>query len=108
MTADVVVLDGGPITYGGRPEAMVPIPHNTTSNVPLKVDAMFISAVGLVSQCREALAERLKGGRGMVLGRLTVGEARDQDSNPPYLLTPYTDADREIGKAYLANVDPFA
>lgn len=108
MTADVVVLDGGAITYGGRPEALPPVPHTTTSNVPLKTEAMFISAVGLVSQCRDALAVRQKGGRGMVLGRLTVGEARDADSSPPYLLTPYTDADREIGKAYLAQVDPFA
>jgi hypothetical protein len=107
MTADVVVLDGGTIIYGGRPEAIPAIAHDKQAEVPLRSEAMFISSVGLVSQCREALAKRAQGKPGMVLGRLSVGEAKG-DNNPPYLLTQYTEADKAIARQYLAQVDPFA
>lgn len=108
MTADVIVLDGGPIHYGGKPEKVPPIPHNKTADVPLKNARMLISLAGLVSQCREALAKKLTTGQpGMVLGRLSVGEARG-DNNAPYLLALPTDADRDVARAYLKTVDPFA
>lgn len=108
MTADVVILDGGVIHYGGRPEALPPTQHTMQSNVPMRIEAMFISAVGVVSQCREALAKRQQGQPGMVLGRLGTGEARDTDSNPPYLLALPTEADMAAARAFLATVDPFA
>lgn len=108
MTADVIVLDGGAIAYGGRPEATPPTPHDKTANVPHRTDRMFISQAGLISQCREALAKRLRGQPGMVLGRLRVGDAPRPGANPPYLLDPPTDADKAMARAYLATVDPFA
>lgn len=108
MTADVIVLDGGALPYGGRPEATPPVPHNKSAQVPLKVDRLFISQAGLISQCREALAKRLRGQPGMVLGRLAVGEANAPGQNAPYLLTPPTDADKQFARQYLAAVDPFA
>jgi hypothetical protein len=107
MTADVIILDGGAINYGGKPEAMPPTPHTKVSPTPHKNERMFISSVGLISQCREALAKRAQGKPGMVLGRLAVGEAKGEQK-PPYLLTPPTEADKAIGRAYLATVDPFA
>lgn len=108
MTADVIILDGGTIHYGGAPEKTPPKPHTKTAEVPFKSARMFISSAGLISQCREALAKRLTTGTpGMVLGRLAVGDAKG-DQNPPYLLTPATDADKQVARAYLANVDPFA
>lgn len=108
MTADVVVLDGGTIHYGGKPEKIPSIPHTKASEVPLKNARMFISSVGLISQCRQALAKKVTTGQpGMVLGRLNVGEAKG-DQAPPYLLTSPTDADKVIARQYLANVDPFA
>lgn len=108
LTADVVILDGGPINYGGTPEKVPPVPHDKVAQVPHRNEKMFISAVGLISQCREALSKKVTQGRpGMVLGRLTVGQATG-NQNPPYLLTPATEADKAIGRAYLANVDPFA
>lgn len=109
MTADVVVLDGGTIHYGGRPEALPSVPHTKVAEPPLKSERMFISSVGLVSQCRDALANRLanRPGPRMVLGRLAVGEAKP-DQSPPYLLTPATDAEKQIARAYLATVDPFS
>ena len=108
MTADVVILDGGTIAYGGKPEAVIPVPHDKSAEVPFKVAGMYISNAGLISQCREALAKIVSQGRpGMVLGRLAQGQG-GTNGNPPWILTPATDADRAIGKAYLATVDPFA
>ncbi|HEX8005208.1 MAG TPA: hypothetical protein VF482_02130 [Trebonia sp.] len=107
MTADVIVLDGGPINYGGKPEAKIPVPHDKVANVPYVAKAMFISGVGLVSQCRDALDRRRQGLPGMVLGRLTVGEASG-DKEPPWLLEPPTDADKALARQYLSTVDPFA
>lgn len=109
MTADVVILDGGTIHYGGAPEKTPPVPHTKTAEPPLRNARMFISSVGLISQCRQALARKVTSGQpGMVLGRLSVGEAKNPGENAPYLLTPATDADKQIARQYLANVDPFA
>jgi hypothetical protein len=108
MTADVIVLDGGPIAYGGTPEKIPAVPHDKTASVPHKNSRMFLSQAGIISQCREALAKKLTSGQpGMVLGRLAVGEAKG-DQAPPYLLTPPTEADKQIARGYLATVDPFA
>jgi hypothetical protein len=108
MTADVIVLDGGPIAYGGAPEKVPPRPHDKSATVPHKNPRMFISSVGLISQCRDALAKKVTTGQpGMVLGRLAVGEAKG-DQAPPYLLTPPTEQDKQVARQYLATVDPFA
>lgn len=108
LTADVIVLDGGPIAFGGKPEATPPVPHDKTAQVPHKNPRMFISSVGLISQCRDALAKRAAGQNGMVLGRLTVGNAKEPGQNAPWLLTPPTEEDKVVARQYLANVDPFA
>jgi hypothetical protein len=106
MTADVVVLDGGTIHYGGKPEEVPSVPHDKTAEVPHKFPSMFISSVALISQCRDALASRQQGKPGMVIGRLTKGEDTGK-GNPPWILTPATDADKAIGRAWLASNDPF-
>jgi len=107
MTADVVILDG-PCPYGGRPEATPPVPHDKLADVPHKTPRMYISGVGIISQCREALAKRQAGGMGMVLGRLMVGEAKEQGQNAPYLLSVPTEAEKQVARNYLLTVDPFA
>lgn len=108
MTADVITLDGGPISFGGAPEATPPVPHDKTATVPHKTARQYVSNSGLISQCREALAKRLRGEPGMVLGRLGVGAKPANGGNAPYLLSPPTEADKQIARAYLAQVDPFA
>lgn len=108
MTADVIVLDGGPIAFGGKPEETPPIPHDKTAQVPHKTPAMFISATGLHSQCREALAKRAQGQPGMVLGRLGVGTKKEAGQNAPWLLSLPTEQDKALARQYLAQVDPFA
>lgn len=108
LTADVVILDGGPIAYGGRPEATPSIPHDKTTNPPHRNSRMYISNVGIISQCRLALAKKVTTGQpGMVLGRLGVGEAKG-GNNPPYVLSAPTDADKQTARQYLSTVDPFA
>lgn len=107
MTADVVILDGGQIEYGGAPEKTPPVPHDKVAQVPHKSPRMFISSVGLISQCREALDKRRRGGIGMVLGRLGVGKSDKPGQNPPYLLQNPTDADKSLARQYLATQDPF-
>jgi hypothetical protein len=67
---------------------------------------MFISSIGLLAQCRDALDSAKLGKPRMVLGRLGSGEAKP-NQNAPYLLSQPTDADRAIGRAYLEKVDPF-
>lgn len=108
LTVDVVILDGGTIHYGGKPEKTPPVPHTKTAETPMAIKRMYVSSVGLISQCRVALAKKVTTGQpGMVLGRLAKGEDSGK-GEPPWVLTPPTDADKQIARQYLANVDPFA
>lgn len=111
MTADVIVLDGGPLAFGGAPEKPKPIPHTKTGQIPMKVSRLFISQVGIVSQCEPYLANYLakNGGKTMALGRLDLGEAKDAESNPPYLLRAATPEEAQIARQWLAAnpSDPF-
>lgn len=95
LTADVIVLDGGILYYGGKPNERPPVPHDKSTDVPVKFTDMFISSVGLISQTREKLADRLAGRPGFpgVLGRLNVGE-RKGDFKPPWLLVPVSEEER--------------
>ena len=108
MTADVIVLDGGPINYGGAPEKTPPMPHDKTAQVPHRTARQYIGQAGIISQSRVALANRAAGKPGMVLGRLGVGEQSDPTKSPPFILSQPTEEDKQIARAYLATVDPFA
>jgi len=108
MTADVIVLDGGPLNYGGAPEKVGGRPHDKVAAVPYRVEGMYISSVGIVSQCRDALAKRAAGQPGMVLGRLGAGVAKSAQHNPPYLISEYTPDEAAVCRQYLATIDPFA
>lgn len=115
MTADVIVLDGGPLNYGGTPEKLNGAPHNKVAQLPMRIEGLYISAVGVVSQCRVALHNRLTGTPGvtMVVGRLLAGEAKDEKSSPPYYISEPTDDEKALARAYLAAnpikpADPFA
>ena len=108
MTADVIVLDGGPLHYGGKPEKLPPIPHDKVAQIPFRQPSMYVSAVGIVSQCRDALAKRERGEPGMVVGRWMTGVQTDPKKQAPYLLEKATDADKALARAYLQTVDPFA
>jgi hypothetical protein len=109
LTADVVVLTGGPLEYGGKPEKR--IPHTKRADIPHEIKGLYISQKGLVSQCANALEAYIKnnGQPTMVLGTLYEGE-KNGKANGPWLLRPATDEDAQIARAYLASrppADPF-
>lgn len=102
MTADVVVLDGGPMAYGGTPEKPPFNPHDKTAAIPHREVNMYVSAVGIISQCETALAKRRAGQPGMTIGRLGVGQAQQgSDRNPPWLLLPATPEDKALAARYV-------
>lgn len=110
LTADVVIVDEGVggVAYGGEPEKLNGKPHDQVAQLPFRATNMFISAVAIISQCRDALDARKAGNPRMVLGRLTVGESKGADMSPPYLLSPATPEDRQRALAYTRTIDPFA
>jgi hypothetical protein len=110
MTCDVIVLDGGPLHYGGRPEAMPPVPHDKVAQLPYREMGMAVWSFGIISACREAYAKRQQGLPGMIIGRVTVGEQKDVRKSAPWLIRKATDEEKAIGRQYLATVaqDVFA
>lgn len=109
MTADVIVLDGPPMPYGGKPNGRPPTPHDRVAEIPHREVGMYVSAKALISQSRDAWAKRQRNEPGMVLGRLNYGEQpADPKLQAPWVLDKATDADRALARAYLATIDPFA
>lgn len=113
LTATVVVLDGGVFPFGGDLSETPPIPHTViidADELPYKIDSMYVSAVGIVNQCRDALdaRERKTGKPTMVLGRLKKGEQKDPTRKAPWRLEKATDADKEIARAYINSQNPFS
>lgn len=120
LTATVVVLDGGPVHYGGSPEALQSSqrkPHDKVAEVPWKIRSMWIQNVGLISQSEIAMLNVERRNRGlalepgavtMVLGRLYQSEPA---TNPQgsWLVSEPTDEDKALARAWLrANPsDPF-
>lgn len=109
LTADVIVLDGGTLHYGGDPGARPPRPHTKTTEVPLKIEGMYISQAGLLSQARDEIAKMQRGEMGMLLGRLSWGEAAP-GQNAPYLLQKFTPEEAAVARAWLAAnpITPFS
>lgn len=112
MTADVIVLDGPPIQFGGDPAGRPPIPHDQVAQVPHRVVDMYVSAKGLISQSSRAWAKaQAKAPGAFVVGRLGVGEKKNPAHQAPWLLTKATDAEKDVVRAYVRAVreaDPFA
>lgn len=81
ITADVLIIDGGPITYGGRPWARPPIPDTfVIQQLPYLARNVWISNSVLVTQLER------KVGNGIVVGRLYYGEAKN-GNNAPYKIS---------------------
>lgn len=109
MTADVIVLDGGPMAYGGKPTGRPPVPHDKVGQIPWREVGMYITGKAIISQARDAWAKRQRNEPGMVVGRLGYGEQpADPKFQAPWVLEKATPADKDIARAYLATIDPFA
>lgn len=91
MTADVQILDGHPFPFGGAPEKGKP--HTLQATIPYEIPAMFISNVGLISQCETRIG-------GHVLGRLHSVSL--PNGNTAYRIDDPTDHDRELARQWAA------
>lgn len=83
VTADIMVVDGGPLDFGGNPTGAgnkPPTPHTLRVSVPWKATGVYISQTNMV----DALRARV--GKGVVLGRITRGIASRPGNAPPWNL----------------------
>jgi hypothetical protein len=100
MTCTVIVLDGGPLQWGGTQ----PGSARQQQQVPYVVKGMWIQQKGLVAQLEDALALRQQGGPGIVLGRLwKTGTAQ----NDPYVLAEPQPQDEQVAQQYVSHTNPF-
>jgi len=110
LTADVIVLPGGredgPLAYGGAPEKMPPTPHTKSQDIGdgWLIESMWVNQKAIVSGCRDALRNRASGnGQSiMVLGVLGFGKNAKPGQAAPYILEPFTSAQADIARRYLA------
>lgn len=91
ITADVLVLDGGPMEFGGNLARHKPL--TMTVPTPFLVKAMYISNTNIVKAVEEQV------GRGVVLGRITVGVASNPQQNPPFNLIKVDQSDPKYAAA---------
>lgn len=106
LTATVIVLDGGPLAFGGEPEKgpTGKGQHTHTEQVPYVVKGLWIPQAKLIEQLEEALAMRLRGEPGIALGRLwKVGQAQ----NDPWVLAAPQPDDVAQYDRYVSQVNPF-
>lgn len=101
ITATVVVLDGGPLQWGGT----TPTSPRMTEQVPYVIKGLWVRQTKLVQQLEPALELRLSGGPGLVLGRLwKTGPGQ----NDPYVLATPTPQDGALYDQYVSQVNPFS
>lgn len=83
ITADIMVIDGGPLQFGGNPTGAgnkPPTPHTLQVSTPWEATAVYISQTNMVA----ALERNI--GAGVVLGRITRGQANSPGMAPPWNL----------------------
>ena len=106
MTADVIVLDGDPIT-GRLDDDDNETPFDEPLVPPFKLESMFISGAKLITECKGKLP-RGEQPAGLVIGKLTRLAPQKAGRKGAWSLETATDEQKALGKKYLANVDPFA
>lgn len=107
LTATVVVLDGGPLAFGGEPEKgpAGKGQHTQNEQVPYVIKGLWINQSKLIEQLEEPLGMRLRGEAGIALGRLwKVGSAQ----NDPWVLAAPAPDDVAQYDRYVSQVNPFA
>lgn len=101
MTATVVVLDGGPLQWGGTQ----PGSQRQHGDVPYVIKGLWIQQSKLIEQLGEPLRMRQAGQAGLALGRLwKTGTA----ASDPYVLAAPSPEDAAQYDRYVSQVNPFA
>jgi len=106
MTADVVVLDGDPIT-ARLDDDDNETPFDEPLVPPFKLEDMYISGNKLISECKGKLPAGDKPA-GLVIGELTKLPPLKAGQKGAWSLKAATDEQKALGRKYLASVDPFA
>lgn len=83
VTANVTIVDGGPLDFGGAPEKDVPVPHTNRVAVPHTAEGVFISQVNLVSALRRSLPTAARPQGGVCVGFLEFGKQSDPQKSVP-------------------------
>ena len=100
ITATVVVLDGGPLQWGGTQ----PGQQRQQGNIPHVIKGMWLPQSKLVGQLQPALQMRLSGGPGLSLGRLWKAGT---GANDPYVLAEANEQEVQLYNHYVSQVNPF-
>lgn len=82
ITANVFVLDGGPLEFGGRPEKFVP--HTLVVPTPFLAEGVYISQTNMVQALTASLPGPGKPQGALVVGVITQGRANNPQHNPPW------------------------
>lgn len=82
ITANIFVLDGGPLEFGGKPEKFVP--HTLVVPTPFLAEGMYISQTNMVQALTASLPSPQKPQGGLVVGVITQGRANNPQHNPPW------------------------
>lgn len=106
ITANVTVIDGGPLDFGGTPEKDVPVPHTMRVAVPFTAEGVFISQVNIVQALRRALPSAARPQGGIVVGFLEFGKQSDPQKSVPINLSEIqpTDPRRAAAGAVLQSI----
>ena len=106
MTADVVVLDGDPITERLDDDDNA-TPFDEPLAPPFKLEDMYLSGAKMIAECKGKLPAGEKPA-GMVIGELTKLPPQKPGQKGAWSLKAASEAQKALGRKYLANVDPFA
>jgi hypothetical protein len=97
ITANIFVLDGGPLEFGGKPEKYVP--HTLVVATPYVAEGVYISQTNLVAALLPSLPSPQAPQGGLVIGVIEQGRASKAEFNPPWNLTLLDPADPRRGLA---------
>lgn len=97
ITANVFVLDGGPLEFGGKPEKFVP--HTMVTACPSLHEGVYISQTNMVKALLGSLPSTQRPQGGICMGRIVQGQASKAEHNPPWNLAEVPAADPARGIA---------
>jgi hypothetical protein len=106
LTADVHVLTGDDITARVDDDDNE-TPFDEPMTVPFKLTDMYLSGAMVINEVRAKLPQGEEPA-GMVIGVLTKLPPLKAGQKGAWSLAAATDEQKQIGRKYLANIDPFA
>lgn len=92
ITADILILDGGPLEFGGNP--LKNKPHTMVVQTPYMAHGVFVSQGNLLTALEPCIASNQA-----LSGRVTQGTANNPAHNAPWNLTPLKEDDPTRGMA---------